>query len=397
MAICHVTYIDMDRSSSVCQNTIKQTVSVWIDGDVVARDARDKLRASDEARSKKIALGTDGASSRLGTPLTRPSPSSPQGDGLYMSNLIGPQDQAADSSNTVYNSDNHEADGNATLPHSRPTLGKLQIPSSRFIAQPTISGENASGMVSPLMFVDSDISSSSSSSDQPTSATSTAATTSSSNHRSQTNSPSKRERSPSFGDSFSPLKKMRSMALPEIRTVLSHGTRLSLSMRAGIAGDNRQVIREATFTERAPAGVLPTSLNQHIPELSSFRPSIASPEGLEPVLAQISRPKSPMPYSERRSPSETPEPPETPSYARPLHLLDTSVVVGGKRQGDEWLQDISIFKNIHGEEWKRNALCSHCFRSRGTFNRIMTYGYEACGRDDPLDSHYWEPTANPNY
>ncbi|CAA9966033.1 hypothetical protein PTMSG1_09392 [Pyrenophora teres f. maculata] len=387
----------MNRSSSTRQNSNKQTTSVWVDGNAVAQDARDKLRTADEARfMKKTALETYGASSSLSTPLICPSPSSPQADSSYMSNLIGRQDQATGSGNTLYKDDDYETTSNAALPHPRPTLGRLRIPSSRFIAQPTTSGEDADGLVSPLMFVDSDISSSSSPIDQPTSATSTDATTSSSNRESQINSPRKRECSPSTAESLSPLKKIRSMSLAEIRVVRSHRTRLSPPM-GGFTGDNRQVIREAAFIERTPAGVLPASYNQHIPESSSFRPSIASPEGLEPAPAQVSHPKSPVLSSERRSSSETPEPPETPSYARPLHLFDTSVIVGGNQQGNEWLQDISIYKNIHGEEWKRNALCSHCFRSGGTCNRIMTYGYEACGRDDPLDSHYWEPTANPSY
>ena len=64
---------------------------------------------------------------------------------------------------------------------------------------------------------------------------------------------------------------------------------------------------------------------------------------------------------------------------------------------DELRHDISIYKNPHGDDWKRNALCRHCFQRRGTFNRIMTHGYEACGREECLDSHYWEPTPGPYY
>ena len=149
------------------------------------------------------------------------------------------------------------------------------------------------------------------------------------------------------------------------------------------SGNNRRVIRNVAFIERAP--VRPQKSNsssQQLPELSSFRPDIASPEG--PAPKPPARPTTPARHTARRFSSATPEPPETPSFLRPLHLFDTS---------NEWTHDISIYKNIHGEEWKRNSLCRHCFQLRGAFNRIMTYGYEACGRDERLDSHYWEPMA----
>jgi len=198
-------------------------------------------------------------------------------------------------------------------------------------------------------------------------------------------------------ESHSPLKKMRTMTLPKVQIFSPHQiARLSPPLR-GCDGDNRRVIWEKTFIERTPAGVLPVSHDEHLPGLSSFRPNIASTEGPVPLPAPVPRHEIPVQSSQRRLPSKTPEPPETPSYARPLHLFDASVVVGGNGGGDEYLRDISIYKNIHGEEWKRNALCRHCFQSGGTCNRIMTYGYEACGRDEPLNSHYWEPTPNPNY
>jgi hypothetical protein len=63
--------------------------------------------------------------------------------------------------------------------------------------------------------------------------------------------------------------------------------------------------------------------------------------------------------------------------------------------GEEWMRDISIYKNVHGEEWKQNSLCLDCFRRHGSFNRILTYGYEVCGSDEMLDSHYWEPNGRP--
>ncbi|KAE8861224.1 hypothetical protein PTNB29_06319 [Pyrenophora teres f. teres] len=41
---------------------------------------------------------------------------------------------------TLYKDDDYEATSNASLPHPRPTLGRLRIPSSRFIAQLTTPG-----------------------------------------------------------------------------------------------------------------------------------------------------------------------------------------------------------------------------------------------------------------
>jgi hypothetical protein len=155
------------------------------------------------------------------------------------------------------------------------------------------------------------------------------------------------------------------------------------------AGDNRRVIRNTAFIERAPASLHTANYcDQQLPELSSFRPDIASPEGPAPPVATTARSTTPVRTTTRRFSSAIPEPPETPSFMRPLHLMDT---------GDELRRDISIYKNPQGEEWKRHSLCRHCFQRRGTFNRIMTYGYEACGRDDRLDSHYWEPTVCPHY
>jgi hypothetical protein len=58
------------------------------------------------------------------------------------------------------------------------------------------------------------------------------------------------------------------------------------------------------------------------------------------------------------------------------------------------VNNISIYKHAHGDEWKRNLLCEPCFRRRGQFQRILTHGYEACGLDEALNSHFWEPTVS---
>lgn len=71
---------------------------------------------------------------------------------------------------------------------------------------------------------------------------------------------------------------------------------------------------------------------------------------------------------------------ETPTFARAMHLIDA---------------DISIYKYDHGEEWKEKSLCQYCFRQHGSFNRILTHGYEVCGREEMLKNHYWEAALNP--
>ena len=208
----------------------------------------------------------------------------------------------------------------------------------------------------------------------------------------------KRERSPDPAEFFTTSKKMRSMTMPEPRDVIvtpDNQPYLTLPLR-GIPGDNRRVVRNSAFIERVAAPLLtddPT--HQQLPELSSFRPNLATKEGVAPVMASLSR--TPRQRSTQRRPSASPEPPETPSFARSLRLFDASVAVRSDGLGNEWMHDISIYKNIHGEEWRRNSLCKHCFRRSGQFSRIMTYGYESCGRDEELDSHYWEHTVNPNY
>jgi len=188
MNICYHNYIDTHRLNSIGQHTTKRQSSVWVHGNSVAQDAREKLRAADEARSKRTnTLGIDGASSYLSTPPIQSSSSSSESSDSNMSSPVGHAIHATDNNNVPYET-NRRATSNAALPHRRPTLGKLKIPSSRFITQSIPCGEPGDVLVSPLMFVDSDISSSPSPTDPPTSATSTNATTSSSHRRSQTNS-----------------------------------------------------------------------------------------------------------------------------------------------------------------------------------------------------------------
>jgi hypothetical protein len=55
--------------------------------------------------------------------------------------------------------------------------------------------------------------------------------------------------------------------------------------------------------------------------------------------------------------------------------------------------EVSIYKQVHGEEWMEAPLCLHCFREHGEFHRLYNDGCEACGQDEELEHHYWEPSS----
>lgn len=114
-------------------------------------------------------------------------------------------------------------------------------------------------------------------------------------------------------------------------------------------------------------------MNDNLPELSSFRPTAADPQG---------RPSQwfPLQKASRASASPadpaSPAMPDSPAWMRPMHLVDT----GGK----------SIYTNVHDDGPIRHALCLWCFRTQGSFRGVHKHGYESCGRREVLDSHYWE-------
>lgn len=147
------------------------------------------------------------------------------------------------------------------------------------------------------------------------------------------------------------------------------------------------------FTERSLAGAVINTPIERLPNDSNIKSSIAT---LSPEPSMIPQPTTPVKLSTWQCTTTTPEPPETPSFARTLHLFDMSVSMYKDDKGDEWMQDISIFKSTHGDEWARNSLCKHCFSRSGKFSRIMTYGYETCGCEECLDDYYWEPAVRPN-
>lgn len=168
-------------------------------------------------------------------------------------------------------------------------------------------------------------------------------------------------------------KKMRTVTLPETGSDYMGAARRSMTNEHIHGDDNRRLIRNSEVIERASA--LPTSISpgtQHaLPELSSFSPDASIPRRFIPTTP--TRPSTRRASIPNSNPS--PIPADTPPYARSLHLIDT---------------DISVYKGVQSDGWRENALCLYCFRRRGTFNKILMHGYEVCGREEILESHYWE-------
>lgn len=83
------------------------------------------------------------------------------------------------------------------------------------------------------------------------------------------------------------------------------------------------------------------------------------------------------PATPRRSPtpSDSGSPGSTPTWARPLQLVK---------------DEISVYKNLHGDKSHEHPLCLYCFRQHGDFHRIVGHHCEVCGRIEVLKGHYWE-------
>ncbi|KAF1850117.1 uncharacterized protein K460DRAFT_411881 [Cucurbitaria berberidis CBS 394.84] len=372
----------------------RRTSSVWIGGTSIAQEAREKLRAVDQARYKTAIHGTDGTPSdyslslrSLSLPICSTSSSSEK-------IVEGPghsESEDLDSSETTLSRPciRRVVSSGLEPPSLRATVGGLRLPSSNFVTQRLCSSDHAEVPKSPLMFcdIDSDVSSSPSPTEAPTSAVtvgSTEATTvsdghSSSRNNSRPNSPRKRVRSRHASPDMM-SKKIRTMPFHEARgSTTMRSKRSTFSTLGAVGGGDRSLVRSSTFIERTPTPPETISpIEEHaLPNLASFRPKVASPR-------YSTQPSTPVRVPARRAtmPEQDGSPPtaETPSFARALHLIDS---------------DISIYKNDHGEEWRENSLCRHCFRQHGSFNRILTHGYEVCGREEMLNSHYWEPAHNP--
>lgn len=184
------------KSQADSHVTTRRGSSVWVGGTSIAQDARDKLRAADEARLRKpFRQGTDGTmSSQDFSPFFLGSHDS--GSSSTSTSSIIP---TAQSEQTITTSASREVavfvtpdviKYDASLPHRRPLLGGLRIPSSRFNIQPLASDDEIARAKSPLIFcdIDSDISLTPSPTEPPTSAITIESTQPSTAHESRSSS-----------------------------------------------------------------------------------------------------------------------------------------------------------------------------------------------------------------
>lgn len=168
------------------------------------------------------------------------------------------------------------------------------------------------------------------------------------------------------------LRQARIMTAPEIPgRAMSRSEASPSRMRRSVGVDNRYVVRGPTFTERAASSIITgPSIIGTTPELSSFRPQAVDTQGVPYAFAASSyRVASQVPRE------ESPELSDTPSYDRSLHLVDG---------------EFSVYQKTHGDEWREAPLCLYCFRQHGRFSKLEEHGYETCGQDEALQSHYWE-------
>ncbi|CAN9366948.1 unnamed protein product [Alternaria alternata] len=150
-------------------------------------------------------------------------------------------------------------------PRQRPSLKRLQIPSSRFITRPVADEEDTAPLKSPLMFCNSDISSTPSPDEPPTSGlTAPSSDTTPPTSASTSSHPDTMRARPStsawdmaLAQSATeprPLsKRMRIMTMPETccQNITGDETQDPLANQS-FSGNNRRVIRNVAFIERAP-------------------------------------------------------------------------------------------------------------------------------------------------
>jgi hypothetical protein len=397
-------------SSRHSSNRSRRASSAWVGGDATALETRMRLRAADEARMRKtLPNSPDGTHDTIKPTLHLNTgcfdyPSSSSGNsttGSSPRNLFPPDPLKRNA--TAH--DTHDVMSDAVKSNRLITpVGGLSLPVLTAHEMQCLAFSDVTGTKSPLFFrdIDSDMSSTSSPTELPTSAISEALTDATTISEERQSIPSASGcRSRMFVLSLlyytltkvvagkRPLnqvealettsKKSRTVMLPGNRRYsMTYGESSSSSLCSSIGDDNRRVIQSSNFTEKAPCLkelVVPTTIDTY-PELSSFRPQAVDAQGVPPISVSPIRPSTPRTSTMERHVTLSPD--ETPSYASSLHLVDNGV---------------SIYKKIHGDEWRDNSLCLYCFRQYGGFNRLNKHGYEACGRDEALESHYWESSG----
>ncbi|CAO2647529.1 Nn.00g084510.m01.CDS01 [Neocucurbitaria sp. VM-36] len=347
--------------------------SVWVGGTSIAQEAREKLRALDEARFyKRLAQSAHSTQNSYRTfprLLTSPayptsSPSSTSSIGSNDGELELSDSPEEPSGQCMY--DTIPCDIDAPCPRS--TVGGLRLPSPNFTTHALWPGGYIAEPKSPLIFcdIDSDLSSTASPTEAPTSAVTVASTEGtivseyqpSSRNNSRYASSAKRARSPH--DSPEMLsKKIRAMTFPVTRSGVDTRSQMTLSSpHETISSGNKCFIRSLDLGERTPAKPITSRSGKTHSDVSSFRPytttSRSPPRPLTPERTSAHRASM---LEEFGNPVWA----ETPTFARALHLVDA---------------DISVYKYDHGEDWKEKPLCLYCFRQHGSFNRILTHGYE---------------------
>lgn len=394
-------------------SSLYQSPPLWVGGSSLAKDAREKLRAADEAHRRVVAINIiDGAPDSQMPVLHLDTPG------------LGTQDTAFDEHNRAQLAGSHRTPDPVRCPYDYMQYTMKGSPLSTtaglspaaevhdntpFHLQIPPFGNHVARPLSPLIFSDADFDDSSQSPRTETTASPTELPTSAATmytaeephtpnggesmhsldpchilFTANYNTVRKRARFYDSPDNSTPEaspQKMRTVTLPDIRGEAYYKMMVDAPCYfIGMGGDHRCVLRDETFTERAPPPKVPVSLStaDDLPELSSFRPNVSDAQG-QPRLG------TPPERLARAftSPAEPTSPgiPDTPAWMRPMHLIDT----GGK----------SIYMNAHDDGPIRHALCLYCFRNRGSFEKVHKHGYETCGRTEVLDSHYWDSDTSP--
>lgn len=383
------------------------TPCVWVEGSILAQDAREKLRIADEARWRKAAANSIDGAPELHTPRLCLDTSILDIQAMDVGDESGRGastglHRSPDPIRYPHDHKEHVLKGVPLSVHARLTPGMQGHGDNLSHLHANLLDDAVPPRLSPLIFSDVYFDDSSSLSPQtestisPTDAPDSAATVYTTEEL----------QTPTGNDSMHPellntrfiiaknravlkqihlihdcvtdasAQKKRTITVPDRR---SDG-HFEMAVEAahdfiGVGGDNRCLLRHETITERAPTPRMSNGIpmGDTLPELSSFRPTYADPQG-QPSIASSSNKVA----RGCRSPAQLAGPvvPDTPAWMRPMHLVDT----GGK----------SIYTNIHDDGPIRHALCLWCFRAQGSFCKVHKYGYESCGRREVLDSHYWE-------
>jgi hypothetical protein len=139
------------------------------------------------------------------------------------------------------------------------------------------------------------------------------------------------------------------------------------------------IYKTASFTERGSFSSSNTSRTSSVAHplapISSFRPTEATAQGtVPPKKVKLETPLRQIPFDGSNSVVTSPALPD-PTPIQPFQHLDN---------------DRLIFINKHREDWEDYALCLDCFQRHQNFHRVLKHGCEVCGKDDILESKYWE-------